>query len=245
MVTEAVITTAKAVVVGAGSAIGSALVEALHASGEYQVHAVARTAPVVRPPGVIAYGCDHSDAERARVVEQITSVPGTVERLVICLGVLHGEEFAPERALRNLDEDTMLHVLRVNTVLPMLWLAAFAPAVRRAQAPVLAALSARVGSIADNRLGGWYSYRASKAALNMMLRSAAIEIARTNRNAAVLAFHPGTTDSPLSQPFQANVPAEKLFTPAFVAARLLAVMDTAEPGAELNYRDWDNAPIPW
>ncbi|HBO11481.1 MAG TPA: short-chain dehydrogenase, partial [Halieaceae bacterium] len=109
----------------------------------------------------------------------------------------------------------------------------------------VAVLSARVGSIGDNRLGGWYGYRASKAALNMLLRSAAVELGRRAPSVALLAFHPGTTDTALSKPFQARVPADKLFPPARVADALLARMDAARADGELHFVDYAGEPIPW
>ena len=109
----------------------------------------------------------------------------------------------------------------------------------------MAALSARVGSIGDNRLGGWYSYRASKAALNQLLRSASIELRRLNPQSCVLALHPGTTDTELSRPFQANVPADQLFTPAFAAECLLAVLEGQGPEQSGSFWAWDGQPIPW
>ena len=108
--------------------------------------------------------------------------------------------------IRMMHEAAMQHVLHVNTIVPALWLKALAPALKRASASVVAVTSARVGSIGDNRMGGWYSYRASKAALNMVLKSAAIEYRRRAPRVKVMAFHPGTTDSDLSRPFQRGVP---------------------------------------
>ena len=109
----------------------------------------------------------------------------------------------------------------------------------------MAALSARVGSIGDNRLGGWYGYRSSKASLNMMLRTLSIEYARRAKNVKIIAFHPGTSDTPLSKPFRRSVPNEKLFTPQFVAERLCGIMHNAEIDGQLSYLDWDNKSIPW
>ena len=119
------------------------------------------------------------------------------------------------------------------------------PVLKGPERCVVAALSARVGSIGDNRLGGWYAYRSSKSALNMMLRSLAIEYARRVKNVKLISFHPGTTDTALSKPFQASVPEGKLFTPQFVARQLCAIMESAEINGELSYLDWDNKVIPW
>ena len=137
------------------------------------------------------------------------------------------------------------HVLAVNALLPLQVLSAFWSLIRHGAAPRIAVLSARVGSLSDNRLGGWYSYRASKAALNMMLKNAAIEAQRINRRAKFVAYHPGTVDSPLSQPFQRSVPKEKLFTPEFTASQLTEVLNTAVADGELSYVDWAGETIAW
>ena len=106
-------------------------------------------------------------------------------------------------------------------------------------------LSARVGSIGDNRLGGWYSYRASKAALNMMLKCAALELKRLNRGAKLVAYHPGTVDTPLSQPFQAGVAPEKLLSAEKAAEALERVLGELTADGELSYLDWRGEVIPW
>ena len=113
------------------------------------------------------------------------------------------------------------------------------------QPAVFASISARVGSIGDCAMGGWYSYRASKAALNMLLKTAAIEFSRRAKNIKLIAFHPGTTDSPLSAPFQHSVADDALFTPEFVAERLLSLCDAHAPDGQLSYLDWAGKPIAW
>jgi NAD(P)-dependent dehydrogenase (short-subunit alcohol dehydrogenase family) len=175
----------------------------------------------------------------------VAALPQPPGRVVICCGTLHGDGYTPEKSLARLQPAVMQQLYQVNAVLPMLWLSALEPLLRRADAAVVAVLSARVGSIADNRLGGWYSYRASKAALNMLLRTAAVEFARRAPRVKLLAFHPGTTDTPLSAPFQARVPEHQLFAPGFVASRLCGLMDAARPDGELGFVDWDGQPVPW
>ena len=137
----------------------------------------------------------------------------------------------------------MSEVFRINTIGPALLAKHFLPLLRRDKKSAFAAISARVGSIGDNRLGGWASYRASKAALNMLLRTFSIEQARVNKNSVVVGLHPGTTDTGLSRPFQGNVPEGKLFTPAFVAERLLGVLDGLTPDATGQVFAWDGKRI--
>ncbi|EED36509.1 oxidoreductase, short-chain dehydrogenase/reductase family protein [Luminiphilus syltensis NOR5-1B] len=233
----------KVVIVGASSAIAAAIAERSRQRGD-RVHTVSRRdrAPVAEG---VHHVCDNSPEQIASVVSSIMAAPGFLQRLIICNGVLHGEDFRPERSMRELEAGVMSKVLAVNAVLPMQWLAAFAPHLKKAPHPRVVAFSARVGSIGDNNLGGWYSYRASKAALNMMLRSAAIELYRGNKQAAIIAFHPGTVDTGLSKPFQGSVASEKLFEPDFVAQRLLEELDATAPSADLKFLDWAGKPIPW
>ena len=232
----------KAVVVGAGG-IGAALADKWQAGGQYDVHVVSRSIP----PDARWHGwkSDYSDESLAQIAEDIAAAPGELARLVITNGVLQGEEFRPERALRQLSRPAVKKVFEVNTILPMVALGAFESQLKQAARPRVAVLSARVGSIGDNRLGGWYSYRASKSALNMMLQCAAIELNRMNRHLKLIAFHPGTVDTALSKPFQRGVPTDKLFTPAFVANQLSSILDELEADGSLSYLDWAGQPIPW
>ncbi|MEQ8263705.1 SDR family NAD(P)-dependent oxidoreductase [Pseudohaliea sp.] len=239
-----------ALVIGAGGGIGSAAAEAL-AKRYRQVIAVSRQPSA--PPALA--GRDNVQwlacaAEETAITDAAAEVAGAsaelpLARVVIATGTLHGEGYRPEKSLRELSAGTLGHLYQVNAVLPLLWLAALEPALRRSEAAAVAVLSARVGSIGDNHLGGWYGYRASKAALNMLLRSAAVELGRRAPNVALLAFHPGTTDTPLSKPFQARVRADRLFSPAWVADALLARMDAARADGELHFVDYAGEPIPW
>jgi len=239
-----------ALVIGAGGGIGQATVAALAQRFE-QVLAVSRQGQV--PPALAALAEVHwlrAGADEAAIAAAAASVASRVDdrplaRVVIATGTLHGDDYQPEKALRELHGDTLGHLYRVNAVLPLLWLASLEPLLRRSGEAVVAVLSARVGSIGDNRLGGWYGYRASKAALNMLLRSAAVELARRAPGVALLAFHPGTTDTALSKPFQRRVPAHKLFAPAFVADALLARMDEARADGELQFVDYAGETIAW
>ena len=170
---------------------------------------------------------------------------GQIRYVIICNGILHNPQLMPEKRLEQLDSANLETVFRANTLVPMLWLKGLLPILNSPQPCTVAVLSARVGSIGDNRLGGWYSYRASKSALNMLLKTAAIELSRRARQIKLIAFHPGTTDTHLSRPFQANVPDGKLFRPEFVARQLMAILSRAEADGELAYLDWQGKPIPW
>ncbi len=186
---------------------------------------------------------ESSIAELARHVKDLDQPL----RLVVCAtGILHREaEVRPERRLEDLTPEALAEVFAVNAFGPMLLAKHLAPLLPRRERSVFAVISARVGSIGDNRLGGWYAYRASKAALNQMLRCAAIEMRRRAPAAVVAALHPGTVDTPLSSPFQAGVPEGKLFTADDAAARLLQVIDGLAPEDSGSFFAWDGSPIPW
>lgn len=223
-----------AVVIGASGGIGAAVAEALRASQRFAViHALSRSGT----------GLDLEDeaciaAAAARVAE------GPAPTLVfVATGVLHhGQE--PERTYKAMTADHLLRDYRINTVGPALVAKHFLPLLPRDRLAAFAVLSARVGSISDNRLGGWHSYRASKAGLNMILRNLAVELARSHPQAVVAGLHPGTVATDLSAPFQKGVKPEKLFTPAYSAERLLAVLDGLTPADSGGVFAWDGARIP-
>jgi len=168
-----------------------------------------------------------------------------ITRVFVCNGILHNDTIQPEKRLEDFDAQAFMEVITSNTLTPMLWIQKLTPLLTGKSPCKFVLFSARVGSISDNRLGGWYSYRASKAALNMMVKTAAIELARRAKNIKLIAFHPGTTDTPLSKPFQKNVPANKLFTSEFVATQLLDIVEKAPLDQTASYLDWQGEVINW
>lgn len=176
----------------------------------------------------------------------------TIHWLINCAGTLHTPEKGPEKSLREVDADFFSHNMQTNC-LPTLLLAKHSVAKFKLTAaanalgkPALfATVSAKVGSIDDNRLGGWYSYRASKAALNMSLKSISIEWQRQMPHICVAALHPGTTDTALSKPFQKNVAAQTLFDPDYAANRLLSVLDGLSAGDTGRFWSWNGDELPW
>ena len=237
------------VIFGAGSGIGQALIERWYRAGERPVLAVSRSIDTAAHsesrPEVEHVACDYSDTALAKLAERLTDAQADVVRLVICNGVLQGDDYRPERALSQLDLAAMRQVFEINTFLPMRILAALTPALKQSVGTRVGVLSARVGSIEDNRLGGWYSYRGSKSALNMMLKCAALDMSRVNPAVKILAYHPGTVDTPLSRPFQKGVAPEKLFTPERAAEALEGVMSRLDVEGDLAYLDWRGEPIPF
>ncbi|MBP0444364.1 SDR family NAD(P)-dependent oxidoreductase [Roseomonas sp. SSH11] len=204
-----------AVVIGATGGIGAALSDALEAGGRPVLRLGRRTEP---PLDLLDEASIAAAAERA----------GTGLTLVIdATGFLHDDRFRPEKALREIDPAHMAHSFAVNATGPALLMKHFLPRLARDRRAVFATLSARVGSISDNRLGGWVSYRAAKAALNQVVRTASIELARTHRQAVLVALHPGTVETGLSAPFaRAGLEVQD---PAVAASRLLAVIDALAP----------------
>jgi NAD(P)-dependent dehydrogenase (short-subunit alcohol dehydrogenase family) len=168
-----------------------------------------------------------------------------ITRVFVCNGMLHSDTIQPEKRLEDFDMESFQQIITSNTLTPMLWIQKLTPLLTGKSPCKFVIFSARVGSISDNRLGGWYSYRASKAALNMMIKTAAIEFSRRAKNIKLIAFHPGTTDTPLSKPFQKNVPSNKLFTSEFVAKQLLTIVENSPLDQTASYLDWQGKSIDW
>jgi NAD(P)-dependent dehydrogenase (short-subunit alcohol dehydrogenase family) len=214
--------TKRAAVIGASGAIGRALVkqlchdpciQAIYTLSSSPTHFhLAKTQNIL-----IDYHSENSMQEAATAAGRA----GPLDLILITTGILHTKTSSPEKSLRNLSSDQFQELFLANTTVPAMLAKYFLPKLNKKDRSVFAALSARVGSISDNRRGGWYAYRASKAALNMIIKNAAIETARSNKQAIVVTLHPGTVDSPLSKPFQANLPAGQLFTPDQAATHLL------------------------
>ena len=239
--------TKAAIVIGASGGLGQAVLACLCERDDIElVVAVSRSEQAgFSSPKLKWLAAPYTDEGMEAVVSELQPLGLEVSRVVICNGILHTEQIQPEKRLEDVSMAAMVEVFKANTAVPVAWLKALLPLLKGKQDCVLAAFSARVGSIGDNRLGGWYSYRASKSALNMLLKTASIEFARRAKNVKLIAFHPGTTDTALSKPFQQSVPEGKLFEPEFVAKRLLGIMDSAPVDGELDYVDWDGKPIDW
>ena len=169
----------------------------------------------------------------------LCSKKGPFDKIIIATGILHGVDFSPEKTLKNLNKENMMKVFSINTLGPALVARYFIPLMKKESPSILGFLSARVGSISDNQLGGWYSYRASKAALNMIIKTLSIEVARNNKNAVIVGLHPGTVESNLSNPFQGNVPDGKLFSPEHSVTQMAEVMNKLTPSDSGNCFAWD------
>ena len=229
-------------VFGSAGGIGSAFVEALATRpGVARVLAYSRTAAASTHPKVDRRSVDIRSDESLEAAA--TAVEDALDIVIVATGTLHSESYGPERRISEVSGDAMLELYRINTVAPALIAKHFLPRLARDRRTVFAALSARVGSITDNRLGGWTSYRASKAALNMVLKTFAIEHGRRRKESIVVGLHPGTVDTGLSKPFSGNVPDGKLFTPAQSANYLIDVIDGLEPEDSGGFFAWDGQRI--
>ncbi|MGB3137149.1 MAG: SDR family NAD(P)-dependent oxidoreductase [Nodosilinea sp.] len=181
----------------------------------------------------------------AAAIASIQARTPQLHRVVYCVGVLHDGDFQPEKSLRQITAENLTRSFQTNAVGAALLVKHLLPLLQHDQPSLFAAVSAKIGSIGDNRLGGWYGYRASKAALNMLIKTAALEYARRSPHTILTLLHPGTTDTRLSQPFQRGVPPEKLFSVDRTVGQLMAVMDGLTPADSGEFFSWDGARLPW
>ena len=235
-------------VVGAAGGIGRALTDRLQADPRFgHTVALSRHRPEGWPEDAACSWCpvDILDEASLAGAAEHAGRHGPVTRIIVATGLLHAQGLAPEKSLSALDAAQMAQVIAVNAIGPALVAKHFLPLTPRDRPSVFAALSARVGSIGDNGLGGWFSYRASKAALNQLVHTAAIEHLRTRPLGVCVALHPGTVETPLSVPFTATMPKARLFDASVAARHLLSVMNSLRPENTGGFFAWDGAAVPW
>lgn len=232
--------------IGASGGIGRAFTESLAADPAVDaVLATARHGAMPESERITSIRLDLEDeASVAAAAAVAKDKLGGLDLVIVATGILRGPEISPEKTYRQLDPTAMARVLAINTIGPAIIARHFLPLLPRNGRAILAALSARVGSIGDNELGGWHSYRASKAALNMLIRNFAIEEARRNTDAIVVGLHPGTVATDLSAPFQRGVADGRLFTPDEAARRLLATLDGLVPSDSGGVFAYDGKRLP-
>ncbi|WP_414517066.1 SDR family NAD(P)-dependent oxidoreductase [Nostoc sp. PCC 9305] len=186
--------------------------------------------------------------DELQIIEAVQKIHTQIDKLYLvvnCVGLLHEDTLQPEKSLRQINSENLLRYFQINSIGAVLLAKHLLPLFRHGDRSVFATISAKLGSIGDNQLGGWYGYRASKAALNMLMRTAAIEYKRSCPKALVVTLHPGTTDTRLSRPFQGNVPAEKLFSVERTVTQLLAVIEQLQEGDSGQFFSWDGSRLPW
>ena len=229
----------KVAVIGSSGAIGSAFVD--HYINDQSINSIfsfSRSSIGIDNNKVKHFSIDieneNSVQDAAKSVEEIN-----FDEIIIASGVLHTNEFGPEKSIKDLKADNILKILNVNTVGPAIIGKHFLPLLNKNNKSVMAFLSARVGSISENKLGGWYAYRASKSALNQIIKTFSIELKRTNPKAIIIGLQPGTVDSELSAPFKRSVSKNKLFSAEYSASQLLGVIERVDESSSGNLISWD------
>ena len=237
----------RAAIFGATGGIGGALAAQLAESSRYrEIHVGGRSPPILKHPATIPFTFDLTNEASIAEAAEAIGAAGPVDLAIIATGILHDHStLTPEKSWRALDAGTMAEVLAINTIGPALIAKHMLPMMRRDGRAVFVGLSARVGSISDNRLGGWHSYRASKAALNMLFRNFAIEFAVRNPHGIVVTIHPGTVDTALSKPFQRGVSQNRVLEPKLSASHILSVLDGLSPQDSGGLFGWSGERIPF
>lgn len=247
---------ANALVVGASQGIGLGFVRRLLQDGRWQrIYATYRTPG--RATELLALQKDApgqlrclpvdiaEEAQIAAATAQIAAESPQLHLVVSCVGLLHDGSLQPEKSLSQLNSEALLRYFQVNSIGAALLAKHCLPLLKHSSPSVLAAISAKIGSIGDNELGGWYGYRASKAALNMLIKTAAIEYRRKSPKTILALLHPGTTDTRLSKPFQRGVPAERLFAVERTVAQLMGIIEALEEQDSGAFFSWDGSRLPW
>lgn len=235
-------------IVGASGGIASALIEQYCNEGA-QVFAVSRApAADVRKSENVSYHqlAEQNDKAISDFVKQLAKQDVTLTTVVITTGFLHRDSdgIHPEKRLEDVSEHALAAYFETNSIIPALWLKHLVNIMSK-EGSTLVCLSARVGSISDNGLGGWYGYRASKAALNMLVKTASVEYKRRLKDVMLVCYHPGTVDTDLSKPFQKNVAAKKLFTAAFTAKQLIHHLSVLNRDQACHFIDWNGEVVTW
>ena len=233
----------QAIILGGSGGIGNAFVHYLNETSDYDIITTYnRHQPETQLPDVTYQQLDISNESS---IEKFCQSVGDVSLFINAVGFLHADQFSPEKSTRHINENYFMASMMVNALRTLLFEKFLAAKFRHRQPSVFATVSARVGSIEENHLGGWYSYRASKAALNQVLKTLSIEWRRNLPNVCVAALHPGTTDTALSKPFQKNVPKDQLFSTEQSVSCMMKVIESLKP--ELTGRFWsfDGTELPW
>ena len=231
-------------IIGASGGIGREFVKQLAQNSHIQsIFAFSRSKISFDENKVTSHFIDIEDEESIKSAALLASANAKLDIVIIATGMLHDDNIQPEKALRDISKEKFQRLFNINTIAPAIIAKHFLPKLNKDRKAVFAAISARVSSISDNYLGGWYSYRSSKAALNMILKNAAIELKRSNKNAVIIGLHPGTVDSKLSKPFQSSVKKGKLFTPENCVKKLLNVIKNLQPSDSGSLIDFNKIKI--
>lgn len=220
----------KALLIGSNGTLGKAI--NYHLRDKYELHTVSQS------------NTDYSEGSLETLATTLKE-HAPFNLIICCIGTLHNDIVSPEKRLADLNETVLAEYFRINAILPALCLRYFSSLMDKNSSSTMVFLSAMVGSIGDNKLGGWYGYRSSKAALNMMVKTASVEIGRKNKQASVAVVHPGTTQGPLSKPFASGVSKDKYYTPEQSAKRIVALAESLTPEQTGQFFNWDGSNLPW
>lgn len=248
--------TINALVVGATQGIGLAFVQRLLVDNRVK-HLFATYRSKQTAEKLLALASQHPD--RLHLIkldivdeEQIESGLASVKLIapnlhiaINCVGLLHNQQQQPEKALRQLNSKNLLTYFQINSIGSVLLAKHLLGLLKHTEPSIFATISAKIGSIGDNRIGGWYGYRASKAALNMFLKTSAIEYSRRSPKTILVMLHPGTTDTRLSKPFQRGVAPEKLFSTERTVTQLFRVLENVTIKDSGEFFSWDGSRLPW
>jgi len=230
-------------VIGSSGAIGSAFISSyLEEETIENIISFSRSSPTSPNKRVKHFCIDIED--EVSIEEAASNLNGLkLDEIIIASGLLHTENFGPEKSIKDLKAENILKVLKVNTVGPAIIGKYFLPLLNKDSKSVMAFLSARVGSISENKLGGWYSYRASKSALNQIIKNFSIEVKRSNPNAVIIGLQPGTVESKFSEPFKKNVKEGNLFSAEYSVGMLKKVVDSSTSADSGKLIGWDGIEI--
>ncbi len=245
-----------ALIVGAGQGIGLGFVQRLllepkilrvYATYHQKEHATSLISLAqLHPNQLICFYMDVTDeAQIEKCAKKISQYTKELHLVINCVGVLHDTQLKPEKSLRQAKQENLLKYFQINSITSILLAEPFLPLFIHQDSSIFACISAKIGSIGDNKLGGWYGYRASKAALNMFIRTIAIEYRRKSPKTIVVSLHPGTTNTQLSLPFQKNVLPGKLFSVEFTVTQLINVIAHLKDVDSGCFFSWDGSRLPW
>ena len=237
-------------IIGASSGIANALIKNFLSNDSVRkVFAVSRSLPKTHFSGntekIEWLLSNYTESSVEQIVAGLMKREVNLNKVIICNGVLHDATISPEKRVEDIKLLNLEAVMRINAFLPMLWIKNLKTLLRKSGNCSITAFTARIGSIQDNAKGGWYAYRASKAALNMLMKTASIEYRREFARISFLLFHPGTTDTALSQPFQKRIASTSILEPDFVAEKLITILNSVTYDADIKFLDWKGQQIAW
>ena len=231
-----------ALIIGMNSSIGLALAKEYAVT--HQVVGTARDITIANHHFTLVQ-TTYAESDLPELFTTLSGISSEYNVIINCIGLLHNAFVRPEKSLDQLNERSLSEYFRVNATIPALLLKTLVPLLPKKKTSIFATLSAMIGSISDNKLGGWYGYRASKAALNMLIKTTSVELMRSHPHAAIIALHPGTTRSKLSAPFIKNLPEERLYSPKKTAKRLKRVIDSTNATKTGSFFHWSGNELDW